>query len=114
MCSRDASPEKAGDGDVWISLVHVAPGETNASILEPSERAFTNALAWATGPDDFQAQVAEELKEMGLAVLEFEDIGLVSEGSEKSRVEDLAREVAETKEVRFTTFDAYPADENGS
>lgn len=112
MSSPDASRDvEAGSGDVWAALVHIAPGESNVETLGTSEGAYTNALAWATDEDDFQAQVTGELAALGLGVEEFEDVGLVSEGTDRERVEDLAREVTESREVRFTTFHVYGAED---
>jgi hypothetical protein len=112
MSSPHASHnEGVADGDIWAALVHIAPGESNMVTLGASDGVYTNALAWASDEHDFRVQVTKELGELGLSVEEFEDIGLVSEGSDRARVEDLALEVAETRSVRFTTFHVYGAED---
>lgn len=95
---------------VLIGLVGVGP-LPGSKLLGQAQGAYVNALAWATTVDDFKIQVDEALSELGLFVIEFEDVESFEERAGSRVLDDclhaLAVEVRQSKLPRFATFHTF-------
>src|ERR1700733_214767 len=60
--------------EVYIGLVAVVPRPGNADWPADAKGAYVNALAIASGKEDFREQVSQSLSDAGFEVQEIEDI----------------------------------------
>ncbi len=98
---------------VWIGLLEVFPLPGSCT-LGNAAGAYTNALAWAADPSEFEAQVKHGLEDLGLCLGELEDVepldGRLSRYTIEDELHDLADEVRATRQTRFGTFHTFPGE----
>jgi len=99
------------ENQIWICLAHVTANQDTESVLESGKKAYVNVLGYAINPLDFEIQIKNALDEMGLILLSIEDEEpfsvRISEWEVNDMILEKAKEVEQTKNIRFTTFHAY-------
>jgi hypothetical protein len=95
---------------IWIGLAKVSniPGQ---NLLNGAKGAYVNILAMASSSSDFKDKVKKSVIDLGLNLLHIEDVELFSERSKNyeitESIKNLAKEVSETKELRFGNFHTF-------
>jgi hypothetical protein len=96
--------------EVWIGLVDVIEPDEK-KILGGAKGAYGNVLAVASNPQEYESAVTECLQDIGLRVLEFEDVEPFGIRTARYALDrnlvDLASDVQRFGEVRFGDFYTY-------
>jgi len=99
------------ENQIWICLAHVSANQDTESVLKSGKKAYDNVLGYAINALDFEIQIKNALDEMGLILLSIEDEEpfsvRISEWEVNDMILEKAKEVEQTKNIRFTTFHAY-------
>ena len=96
--------------DVWIGLVEVMP-LAGSTVLGGAKGAFVNALALASGQETYKENVTAALRDLGLFVIDFQDLELFPERAAhwelREELHELARETELSGNVTFDEFHVY-------
>ncbi len=102
------------NSEVWVGLIEVYP-ESDCALLKSDTGGFTNIVACATDFESFQERAKELCRHYHLALWSLEDAEPVrirrSNHSMDAEIEQLAIEVQDTDQIRFSTFHTFPIDE---
>lgn len=97
--------------NVWIGLATVKQKKNVYILGRHVKGGFVNALALAKNSKDFSIQIKKALEELGLTMLKLEESEPFAARIANYKVEKIlvtkAKEVEETGNVRFGTFDIY-------
>jgi len=96
--------------EIFIGLVGVGALPT-CDILGNSKGAYVNVLAFASTAEEFEVEVNRAVADLGLFVIECEDIEPFAQRAAQRLLDDelheLAAEVHKTRQLRFATFHTF-------
>lgn len=96
--------------EVWIGLINVVP-QPNNDLLGTAKGAYVTALCYVDNNLSYKTRINEAAEELKFTVKEVEEIEKLSIRRKNFKVDEailkLAKEVEETKQVRFSDFHAY-------
>ncbi len=100
--------------EIWIGLVGVTPQPGN-NLLGDAKGAYVNVLASATSAAKYTTKVKGALKEIGLNLIEIDDLEPLSERLSKWTVDEeiitMAQTVRKIDSVAFGTFYEYDSED---
>lgn len=101
--------------DLWTALVHVKPKSRNHALSKGAKGAYSNAIGRARNAREFEERVRKAAQELGLEVIQFEDLETLDERIKHADVSkslwDLAESIQDTEQVYFDAFYNYSADD---